>query len=1028
MPSLGEAGVLAASVSQTPLQSTTAVSTHTASTGAGLRGLLFALFAISGFAGLIYESIWTHYLKLFLGHAAFAQSLVLAIFMLGMAAGSWIASRWSLRWRNLLLAYAIVEGVVGVMGVAFHGVYTRVTELAYHSLLPAVNAIALAQAVKWSAATLLIAPQSVLLGMTFPLMSAGLIRRFPQAPGASLAMLYFSNSLGAAIGVLASGFVLIEWVGLPGTILTAGIVNVVLGLIVWGLVRAHPDAAGPPPPTAAARSPVPGGPWLLLAVALLTGTASFIYEIGWLRMLALVLGSSTHAFELMLSGFIFGLAFGGLWIRRRIDRLSEPVRFLGNVQILMGVLAMATLLVYGRSFEFMQWTLQVLSKTEGAYAVFNLASHLVALAVMLPATFLAGMTLPLITYALLARGHGERSIGAVYAANTLGAILGVLAAVHVGMPVLGLKGLIVAGASIDIALGLVLLWPRVRAVWRLAAGTAALATVAVTALGVELDAHKMASGVYRFGRLLAPATSEIRYHKDGKTTTVDLVAYKNGVLALHVNGKADATIAPAPDSPVMGDEPTMVILGAIGLAVHPRARTAAVIGFGAGLTTELLLRAPWLERVDTIEIEPAVVEAARSFRPRVEAAFTDSRARVHIADAKAYFATRNSRYDIIVSEPSNPWVSGVASLFSQEFYAHVRRYLDKDGVFVQWLQLYEFSPTLLASVLKALSPQFADYVIYTGVDADLVLVATKAGPVPEVDLNRLAVPALAAALGRVGLRSRADFESHRLGSKRTLDPLFASFPVPANSDYFPFLDLRAAKARYLQSGAGELVGLKRAAVPALEMISGSGAMQDPGRISANNAAAAAQAIRTALTLRELLEAGPTAALENKLPEDLRRDAQLALLLGEGCRHIDAWDPWLDALLRVASAMFPYLPPAELERTWVRLVPARCSARLNEEQRRWVALLRSVAARDGQGMARNARALLGGNAAWNAARLDYVLAAGLLGHIAAGDPAQALALWQAQAARAGDDRQPAALFRLLLAHSEQSPTGKLAQRD
>ncbi len=992
---------------------TSAAARAISSAGAGMRALFFVIFAISGFAGLIYESIWTHYLKLFLGHAAFAQTLVLAIFMLGMAAGSWLAGRYSARWRNLLLAYAVVEGLIGVMGVAFHGVYTRVTELAYHSVLPNVNALALAETVKWGVATALIAPQSVLLGMTFPLMSAGLIRRFPQTPGASLVMLYFTNSLGAAVGVLVSGFVLIERVGLPGTILTAGIINVLLAAIVWLLVRAGSGRELlPPPPTRSAL----GGARLLLAVALLTGTASFIYEIGWLRMLALVLGSSTHAFELMLSAFIFGLAFGGLWIRRRIDRLGEPMRFLGGVQLLMGVLALATLPVYGRSFEFMQWALGVLSKTEAAYPVFNLVSHLLALAVMLPATFLAGMTLPLITYALLRRGHGERSIGSVYAANTLGAIVGVLVAVHIAMPVLGLKGLIIAGASIDVALGLVLLWPRVRAMWRMAAGAAALATVALTALWVELDAHKMASGVYRFGRLLSPATSEIRYHKDGKTTTVDLVAYKNGVLALHVNGKADATIAMTPDSPATGDEPTMVMLGVIGAAVHPRPRTAAVIGFGAGLTTEVLLRAPWLERVDTIEIEPAVLQAAQAFRPRVEAAFTDPRGRVYIADAKAYFATRKHRYDIIVSEPSNPWVSGVASLFSQEFYARVRRHLTEDGVFVQWLQLYEFSPTLLASVLKALSPHFADYVIYSGVDADLVIVATQAGPVPEVDLERLAVPALATALGRVGLRSRADFESRRLGNKRTLDPLFASFPVPANSDYFPFLDLRAAKARYLQSQAGELVGLKRAALPALEML--SGASNAPPPLSAENDAGAAKAARGALALREFLEGGATAARPAQLPDGLRQDARLLLLLRQGCRYAAAGEEWLDALRRVAGALFPYLSAAELQRLWPLLVPPGCAARLNAGELRWLALLRAVAARDAEAMALRSKELLAGTPTWDAGRLDYVLAAGMLGHLARGERAQALALWQGYATQVAGERQPNVLYRLLVAHSQQ----------
>jgi hypothetical protein len=174
----------------------------------------------------------------------------------------------------------------------------------------------------------------------------------------------------------------------------------------------------------------------MLGVAALTGAASFIYEIGWIRMLSLVLGSSTHAFELMLSAFILGLAFGGLWIKRRIDDIAAPEKFLGVVQVAMGLLALATLVVYGRTFELMQWLFGVLARNDSGYAMFNLGSHLIALVVMFPAAFCAGMTLPLITHALLQRGAGERAIGAVYAANTVGAIVGVFAAVHVGLPAL----------------------------------------------------------------------------------------------------------------------------------------------------------------------------------------------------------------------------------------------------------------------------------------------------------------------------------------------------------------------------------------------------------------------------------------------------------------------------------------------------------------------------------------------------------------------------------------------------------------
>ena len=175
-------------------------------------------------------------------------------------------------------------------------------------------------------------------------------------------------------------------------------------------------------------------------------------------MLALVLGSSTHAFELMLSAFILGLAVGGLWIQRRIDRLGAPVRTLAYLQVAMGVLALATVFLYGQTFAVMRWVVLHLPHDAHGYALFTLWSDAIAVAIMLPATFCAGTTLPLITFHLMKRGHGEASIGAVYAANTVGAIAGVFCAVHVGLPLLGLKGVLTLGGALDIALGVVLLW------------------------------------------------------------------------------------------------------------------------------------------------------------------------------------------------------------------------------------------------------------------------------------------------------------------------------------------------------------------------------------------------------------------------------------------------------------------------------------------------------------------------------------------------------------------------------------------
>src|SRR3954463_12592768 len=207
------------------------------------RGAYYLLFIASGFAGLIYESIWTHYLKLFLGHAAYAQSLVLAVFMGAMALGAWGCGRASRRLSNPLRVYAIVEALIGLLALVFHSVFVAVTDWGYAVLLPALPADWLVVPAKVGLCAVLIVPQSLLLGMKFPLMSAGLVRAHPRSAGESVAMLYFTNSLGAAAGVLASGFVMIAALGLPGTLRGAGVLNIAVAIAVWTLAGTEHHAA-----------------------------------------------------------------------------------------------------------------------------------------------------------------------------------------------------------------------------------------------------------------------------------------------------------------------------------------------------------------------------------------------------------------------------------------------------------------------------------------------------------------------------------------------------------------------------------------------------------------------------------------------------------------------------------------------------------------------------------------------------------------------------------------------------------------
>src|SRR4051794_8469189 len=244
---------------------------------------LYLFFVLSGAAGLIYESIWTRYLGLFVGHDAYAQIIVLIIFLGGMSAGAVAVSRWTTRLKDPLYGYVAVELVVGCIGLVFHDVFRAVTGWTYVAVYPHLGSVWLVTVAKWGIAAALILPQSVLLGMTFPLMSAGVLRLRPGRSGRKLSLLYFSNSLGAAIGVLVAGFYLVQLAGLPGTLLAAAMINLTVAaacICVIVVARRTSPATSTgnsgTQPTAATSPATPGLERLLLFTSLGTAVASFI--------------------------------------------------------------------------------------------------------------------------------------------------------------------------------------------------------------------------------------------------------------------------------------------------------------------------------------------------------------------------------------------------------------------------------------------------------------------------------------------------------------------------------------------------------------------------------------------------------------------------------------------------------------------------------------------------------------------------------------------------------------------------------
>ena len=611
-------------------------------------------------------------------------------------------------------------------------------------------------------------------------------------------------------------------------------------------MRQAPSASGgDPPPAERAETPpsAQGAPVglvrLILAVSFGTAVASFAYEIGWIRLLSLVLGSATHAFELMLSAFLLGLGLGAVLVRPLADQSPTPLRFLGAVQWTMGLMALATLPFYGWVFDAMGYLVTVLPARDGGYVMFNLSRYALALAVMLPATLLAGTTLPLLTATLLRAGAGEGAIGRVVGLNTLGSVVGATGAGLVLLPLMGVKGLLVGGAALDLALGVWLLavWagrPRRSIPWVLTGvGAAACALVG---WGVHLDQAVLTSGVFRYGRVPAGDSRRILFYRDGRTATVGVHwRADNELVVLTTNGKPDASLGPRWFDPQRGagddiplaaehDATTQVLAPLVALAFAPDARRIANIGHGSGMSGTTLLSGRSVEDLTTVEIEPAMVDGSLSFLPANRRVFEDPRSRFVFDDARAYLSYGAGPFDLVFAEPSNPWVRGTSSLFTEEFYGQVRRHMAASGVLAQWIQLYEIDDGLVLSVIAALDAHFGSYRGYLVGDRDLLLIASPGGDLPDPDWRVFELPAAREILAGVPPFRPGHLDPLLLFDHTSIAPALRG--VTANSDFHPVLDDGAERMRFKQVRAEGFLGLGQGRVDLRRILAGLSAPPD----------------------------------------------------------------------------------------------------------------------------------------------------------------------------------------------------------
>ena len=737
---------------------------HASSSLPGLP-LLGLCFFLSGMGSLALEVVWTRQLRLVFGSTTLAASTILVAYMLGLGIGGLVGGRVAGRVRDGVRAYGWIEIAIG--GYALLVPWLLRT-------LPEIDRIVLHGLSFWPAALcrfaivlLLLLVPTILMGATLPILVATLVRRDPRV-GRATGLLYGLNTLGAVAGVFLATFVLFPTLGLARTNAFGALLDAAVGvlalLVVARRIGVASDAAAPAPASEAAgpgRDAVPVA--MLLATYATVGFTALLYEVAWTRALAVVLGSSIYAFSSMLGAFLTGIAAGSLLFRRLIDRSARPLLLLEAGLATLAVVGLATTL----ALPHLPGLLLAWMVTEGLGATRLLIAQIaLSMLAMLPPTLILGGLFPLVTR-LLARATSDAgdAVGKVYFATTLGSASGAFCTGFVLIPLLGLRDTLALGAIVNLTVTGILLLVTRRGRRGIAPALVPLGAAALLCVvPIPFDRMALTRGVFRspesvldFGLPFLPlegiSEHELLFYRDGLNSTVS-VERQGPITMLRVNGKIDASD--------FGDMPTQVLLGQVPLLFGPPVKKALVIGYASGVTTGSVARHREVERIDAVEIEPAIVEASHFFDAQSGRPLDDPRVNLILDDARAYLSSTRERYDVIISEPSNPWMSGVSNLFTREFFHIARESLRPGGRLLQWVQLYAMPPEDLYSILAALRAEFGNVYAFSHGDEepDLLLLATQE-PLGRDDLPHWEKlpPAVKYDLRRIGNFSTADLWS-----------------------------------------------------------------------------------------------------------------------------------------------------------------------------------------------------------------------------------------------------------------------------
>ena len=764
-------------------------------------------YAASGAAALVYEVTWTRLLTLQLGHTVAAASTVLAAFMGGLALGAFLGSFDSRindalaqdrRLRSPLRVYAILEIIAAICALLL--------PLALRASVPALawayaDGAAPAQfaVVRVAISLALLGIPAAAMGATFPIAADWYARN-----AADTGALYAVNTAGAAAGAIAAGFFLIPAIGLRATTWIGVLLNVAAAAGAWWIASRQEETAehaeiaetvvskkrktkGNPPRSL--RSPrflpvVSAAPGLACAAAAISGFAALIYEVAWTRLLALVIGPTTYAFATMAAAFISGLAMGSALGTRLARRVERPAVWLAAMLVASAIAASGAAWIAATRMPMI--VAAQVADPAAAFTPVVVAQAFGTALLLLPMTLSLGATFPLalataggrlrVPDASAGQGHvrasgasaGQgatssvgRDAARVYTANTIGAIAGALTAGFALVPVFGLR-LTFQTAAITGALGgaacLATALREVRSSKsevrsqndeRRTANVAMPAAVAIASVALILvlpgwDRELLASGAYKYAPYLGADNVEtvlragtLEYYKEGAAATVS-VRRLTGTLSLAIDGKVDASNA--------GDMLTQRMLGLLPVLIHGHAHDICIIGLGSGVTLGSALASGAVQHADVVEISPEVVEASRFFDHENGGSLARPGVRLIVGDGRSHLLLTPQQYDVIVSEPSNPWMAGVASLFTREFFEAARARLKPNGLLCQWAHTYDISSRDLRSIVRTFGSVFPQGTLWMVGGGDLLLIGARDGEI----LPRLAAVDAGSRRGTTG--------------------------------------------------------------------------------------------------------------------------------------------------------------------------------------------------------------------------------------------------------------------------------------